>query len=69
MSPKRNPLLPWYIGLAIIALADLWVAYRIFSTSCPAPGIIEAMVVIVLPAVYLVLMYLTFQSQSRSERT
>jgi hypothetical protein len=60
---KRNALLPWFIGIAIVALADLWVAYRMFATDCPAPGIVEAIVVIVIPVVYLGLMYLTLKSQ------
>lgn len=60
---KRNVLLPWLIGIVIIVAADIWVVYRMFATSCPAPGIVEALVVIVLPVVYLALMYLTFKSQ------
>ena len=60
---KRNVLLPWFIGIVIVALADLWVVYRMFATDCPAPGIVEAIVVIVIPVVYLVLMYMTLKSQ------
>jgi hypothetical protein len=60
---KRNALLPWWIGIVILALADLWVAYRMFAQDCPAPGLVEAAVVIVIPAVYLSLMYLTLKSQ------
>jgi hypothetical protein len=60
---KRNPLLPWFIGFAIVAIADLWVIYRMYATACPAPGFVEAIVVIVIPAVYLILMYLTLKSQ------
>jgi hypothetical protein len=63
-AKKRNALLPWYLGIAIIAVVDAWVAYRMFATECPAPGIVEAMVVIVIPAVYLALMYLTLKSQA-----
>ena len=60
---KRNVLLPWLIGIVIVVLADLWVIYRMFATACPAPGIVEAIVVIVIPVVYLALMYLTLKSQ------
>lgn len=60
---KRNVLLPWFIGLAIVVVADAWIAYRMFSTACPAPTIPEALVVIVIPVVYLALMYLTLTSQ------
>jgi len=34
-----------------------------FATGCPAPGIAEVLVVVVIPAVYLGLMYLTLKSQ------
>lgn len=60
---KRNRLMPWVIGAAIIIAADLWVIEQMFSTSCPAPGFVEAIVVIIMPVVYLVLMYLTLRSQ------
>lgn len=62
-TAKRNALLPWFIGIVIVVLADLWVVYRMFATACPAPGLVEGIIVIVLPAVYLALMYLTFKSQ------
>lgn len=63
LAKKRNVLLPWFIGLAIVAVADIWVAYQMFATACQAPGLVQAMVVIVIPAVYLALMYVTFKSQ------
>jgi hypothetical protein len=61
---RRNVLLPWFIGIAILVVADLWIAYRMFSTGCPAPGFVEAIVVIVIPIVYLALMYVTLKSQA-----
>jgi hypothetical protein len=61
---RRNVLLPWFIGIAILVVADLWIAYRMFSTGCPASGIVEAIVVIVIPIVYLALMYVTLKSQA-----
>lgn len=60
---RRNPLLPWFIGLAVIVVADIWVAYRMFSTACQASGLAQALVLLVMPAVYVVLMYLTLRSQ------
>lgn len=60
---RRNRLLPWYIGIAIVAAAVAFVGYRMFAAACPAPTIIELGVLIVIPAVYLALMYLTFVSQ------
>lgn len=62
-AANRNVLLPWWIGLGIVAIADLWVAYKMLGADCQAPGIVEAIFVIVIPAVYLALMYLTFRSQ------
>jgi hypothetical protein len=41
----------------------LIVGYRMRAGGCPAPTIIELGVLTVNPAVYIVLMYLTFVSQ------
>jgi hypothetical protein len=60
---KRDRLTPWYIGLLIVLAAVIFVGYRMWAGSCPAPTIIEVGVLTVIPAVYLVLMYLTFISQ------
>lgn len=62
-TKTRNPLLPWYIGLVIIAVVDFWVARELFSSACQAPGIIAMGIVVVIPVVYLALMYVTFKSQ------
>ena len=62
-STKRNRLMPWYIGIAIIAVVDYWVATQLFSNACQAPSLLSFGVVAVIPAVYLVLMYLTLTSQ------
>jgi hypothetical protein len=60
---KRNRLRPWYIGLGIILATVMFVGYRMWAGSCPAPAIIEIGVLTVIPIVYLTLMYLTFTSQ------
>lgn len=60
---RRNQLLPWYIGVAIVVAADIFVVRELFSSACQAPGIVAAGVVVVIPLVYLVLMYLTLKSQ------
>jgi hypothetical protein len=60
---RRNPLLPWFIGIVIIAIADIYVAYSFFSSSCQVPGLAQLMVLVAMPGVYLALMYLTFRSQ------
>jgi len=60
---RRNRLLPWYIGIAVIVAAEIVVAYQMFYVGCPAPVLLELAMLVVIPAVYLVLMYLTFISQ------
>lgn len=60
---RRNRLLPWYIGIAIVILGELYVAYQMFYVGCPAPAMLMLAVLIVIPVVYLTLMYLTFISQ------
>jgi hypothetical protein len=62
-APKRNRLMPWYIGLVLNLAAVLFVGYRMWAGNCPAPTLIEVGVLTVIPAVYLVLMYLTFVNQ------
>lgn len=34
-----------------------------YATNCPAPGFVEAIVVLVVPGVYLALMYLTLRRE------
>ena len=60
---RRMSLLPWYIGLAIIAVVDAFIAYLFYSTRCEVPGLAQFLVLVAVPGVYLVLMYLTFKSQ------
>jgi hypothetical protein len=64
LSNQGKPLLPWVVGLVIIVIANIYVAYMFFATRCEAPGFAQFLVVVVVPAVYLVLMYLTFKSQA-----
>ncbi len=65
----RNYLLPWWIGLAIIAAAVAYIAYRFSCMECGHPGgVAEFMVLGIIPIVYLALMYLTLKSQADSER-
>ena len=60
---RHSQLMPWYIGLAIIVLVDIYIAFQFFATNCAAPQLAQFLVVIAVPAVYLVLMYLTLRSQ------
>jgi hypothetical protein len=63
-SRRRNRLTPWYIGIVIVLASVIFVGYRMWAGSCPAPTAIEVGVLTVIPIVYLALMYLTFTSQA-----
>jgi len=63
MPTRRNPLMPWYLGLSIIAIVDVYVGYQFYATKCEATGLPQFLVLIIIPGIYLVLMYLTFKSQ------
>jgi hypothetical protein len=60
---KRNRLMPWTIGLVVILVAVAFAAWQLLSNGCavPAPTLFVALGV--MPAVYLVLMYMTLTSQ------
>jgi hypothetical protein len=57
-------MLPWIVGLVVI-LAVIGVASWLLSvSSCGAPVVTITLVLLVMPAVYLALMYLTLTSQA-----
>ena len=64
IADRRMLLLPWYIGLAVIAVVDAVIGYLLYATKCEAPGLAQFLVLVAVPGVYLVLMYLTLKSQS-----
>jgi hypothetical protein len=66
---RRNPLLPWWIGLAIVAAAVAYVGYQFTTLDCGpvTAGLLAFVVLGVIPVVYLTLMYITLKSQSESE--
>lgn len=63
MRSQRSQLLPWYIGLVIIAIVDIYIGYQFYATQCQATGLAQTLVLVAVPGIYLVLMYLTFKSQ------
>jgi hypothetical protein len=67
-AQRRNPLLPWWIGLAVIIVATIYVGYQMACLECGPPGLLEYFVLIVMPVVYLALMYISLRSQADSER-
>ena len=62
-AESRNRLGPWYLGLIIILVAVVFVGYRMWSSNCGVSLGLEFIVLAIMPAVYLVLMYLTLTSQ------
>ncbi len=60
---KRNPLLSWWIGLAIVLVSVAAVGREMYVTGCEAPGIAIFIYLVIIPVIYLTLMYLTFKSQ------
>ena len=62
-ASRRNRLLPWFIGLVINLVVIAFIGGRMYAGECAAPAILELGVLLVVPAVYLALMYLTFVSQ------
>jgi hypothetical protein len=62
-------MLPWWIGLAIILAAVVYVGYQFTTLDCGpvTAGLLAFIVLGVIPVVYLALMYLTLKSQYESE--
>lgn len=60
---KRNRLMPWFIGLAIILAAVIFVGYQMQVSNCGISPGLSFIVLAIMPAVYLVLMYITLTSQ------
>ncbi|HYK80259.1 MAG TPA: hypothetical protein VEU95_11555 [Micropepsaceae bacterium] len=58
---ERNRFLPWFIGLAIIIVADGYLLY--FRTDEGAAELAQQSAMVVIPIVALGLMFLTFKSQ------
>ncbi len=65
----RNRMTSWWIGLLIVAVTDAVTAYLFLTQACTAgiapdvSAILLTLVFVVLPAIYLVLMYLSLKSQ------
>ncbi len=63
MPAKHSRLFPWYVGIAIIAAFELFVGFAFFGPSCRAQVIPQTLVLVVLPVIYLALMFLALRSQ------
>jgi hypothetical protein len=67
MPGQQSKLYPWYIGMAIIAAFELVAGYMFLGPACPCsvspvPQLF-LLLLIVLPLIYLTLMYLALRSQ------
>lgn len=62
-AEPRDRLLPWLIGLVIIIGAAGAAAWMLLSDGCAVPGMPLFVALAVMPAVYVVLMFLTLMSQ------
>lgn len=58
---ERNRFLPWFIGLAIIIVADGYLLY--FKTDEGHAELAQQTALVVIPVVALALMFLAFKSQ------
>lgn len=63
-STRRNPLMPWIIGLVIILAALAFVGCQVASAGCGgASPVAGVMALLVMPAVYLGLIHVTLKNQ------
>ncbi len=60
---RRNPLTPWYIGVVFLLIMDAVFFYFVRTQNCEFPNPIFLGIMVVIPGVYLALMYLVFRSQ------
>lgn len=63
MNEGRNRLAPWFVGIAIVVAAVAFVGWRMVATGCAADTPAALGVLLLIPIVYLGLMYLTLTSQ------
>lgn len=66
MPAQHSRLYPWYIGIAIIAMFEAIIGYLFFFNSTPCATPIPQLfflLLLVLPIVYLTLMFLALKSQ------
>lgn len=63
-TAKRKRLMPWAIGLVLVLVALAYVGWQIASGGCGVtPPATLVIALLVMPTVYLGLMYLTLTSQ------
>jgi hypothetical protein len=60
---RRNRLMPWNVGLVVILAAVGFAVWQVLSGGCAAPPAALVIALVVMPAVYIALMYMTLTSQ------
>ena len=60
---RRNPLTPWYIGVVFLLIMDAVFFYFVRTQNCEIPNPIVFGIMVIIPGIYLALMYLTLRSQ------
>jgi hypothetical protein len=64
MAKRRHSrLFPWYVGTGIILAFELYIGLLYFGPACPAPALPQIMVLVVLPVIYLALMFVALRGQ------
>jgi hypothetical protein len=63
MPKQHSRLYPWYIGVAVIVAFELFVGFMFFGPACRVPAIPQILVLVVLPVIYLALMFMALRSQ------
>jgi len=63
MPKHHSRLYPWYVGVATIAVFELFIGFMFFGPACRAAAIPQILILVVLPVVYLALMFVALRSQ------
>lgn len=63
MAVQHSRLYPWYVGIAIVAGFELVAASLFFGPACRTPAIPQLFVLVVLPVIYLALMFMALRGQ------
>lgn len=64
LSQSDKPVTAWIVGLIVVAIVEIYLAFTFFGSACSAPALAQFMVLIAVPGVYLALMYVTLKSGS-----
>jgi drug/metabolite transporter (DMT)-like permease len=66
-SRRRNALLPWWTGFAIVLASVIYVGVLFANLETDSAPVLAFIVCGIIPVVYLYLMYVTFRSEANTE--